>query len=121
MKKIAWKRKITEQCKKIGTYKDAFDPVIDALAATLEQRDKTHEEFINAGGLPVVEYTNKFGATNLAKNPYVVLWDDLNKSALAMWRDLGLTPAGYKKITDEMQTQKKSTALGEVLSRLENS
>ena len=67
-----------------------------------------------------MEYTNSHGATNSAKNPALMLWDELNKSALAYWRDLGLTPAGLKKIDDTaLQTKKKST-IAEVLARIEN-
>ena len=97
MKKTAWKKKIVAQCKAVGTYRDPFASVIETLAATLEQRDLVFEEYIDTGANPVMEYTNKFGATNTTKNPLLVLWDDLNKSALAYWRDLGLTPAGLRK------------------------
>ena len=37
----------------------------------------------------------------MTKNPLLVLWDDLNKSALAYWRELGLTPSSYKKMTGD--------------------
>ena len=54
----------------------------------------------------------------MVKNPLLVLWDDLNKSALAYWRDLGLTPAGLKKLNEKaMQTPKKN-ALNEALKKL---
>ena len=121
MKKAAWKRKITEQCREIGTYKMAFDPVNDTLAQTLEERDKVHEEYIKSGELAVVEYTNKYGATNTTKNPRIVLWDDLNKSALAIWKELGLTPAGYKKITGEGAGKKKGNSLWGKVIQLEGS
>lgn len=121
MKKAAWKRKITEQCREIGTYKMAFDPVIDTLAQTLEERDKVHEEYIKSGEMAVVEYTNKYGATNTTKNPRIVLWDDLNKSALAIWKELGLTPAGYKKITGEGTGKSKGNSLWGKVIQLEGS
>ena len=37
----------------------------------------------------------------MVKNPLLAVWDDLNKTALAYWRELGLTPAAYKKISGE--------------------
>lgn len=55
----------------------------------------------------------------MAKNPLLVMWDDLNKSALAYWRDLGLTPAGLKKI-DEMSLKSKKNPLVEALKELGN-
>ena len=116
--KLKWKRKIIEQCQAVGTYREPFLPVIETLAATLEQRDKTRKEFDESGAQSVVAYTNKFGATNYSKNPLLVLWDELNKSALAYWRDLGLTPAGLKKIDEKAMQPKKRSALAEALSSL---
>ena len=118
MVKSKWKQKIIEQCESVGTYQEAFLPMIEALAGILEQRDKTHAEFTSSGGKSVVTYINKFGAENMTKNPLLVLWDDLNKSALAYWRDLGLTPAGLKKINEAALQPKKKSALAEVLADL---
>ena len=118
MRKTDWKKKIIEQCKNVGTYQDAFLPVIDTLAGILEQRDKTHAEFTGSGGKSVIYYTNKAGAENMTKNPLLIMWDDLNKSALAYWRDLGLTPSGLKKIDEKALKPKKSSALAEALKDL---
>lgn len=38
----------------------------------------------------------------------LVLWDDLNKTALAYWRELGLTPSSYKKLTGTGAKQEES-------------
>lgn len=118
MSKSAWKNKIIEQCKAVGTYKEAFLPVIDTLADTLEQRDKTYKEFKSSGSKPVINHTNRGGSTNATKNPLLVLWDELNKSALAYWRDLGLTPAGLKKIDEKAMQKKKKDGLMEALKEL---
>lgn len=118
MKKADWKKKIIDQCKTVGTYQDAFLPAIETLAGILEQRDRTHAEFTSSGGKSVVTYINKFGAENMTKNPLLVLWDDLNKSALAYWRDLGLTPSGLKKINEAALKPKKTSALAEALRDL---
>ena len=113
-----WRTKITSQCKAVGTYKPAFAPVIETLAQVLSQRDATRKEFEDSGGSSVIEYTNKFGATNYTKNPLLVLWDDLNKSALSYWRDLGLTPAGLKKIDEAALKAKPQSALEKALMEL---
>jgi hypothetical protein len=34
------------------------------------------------------------------------VWQDLNTQALAYWKELGLTPAGLKKIKDMVATSK---------------
>ena len=46
-------------------------------------------------------------------------WMDLNSQALTYWRDLGLTPAGLKKITDENMKEQKGNTLESILSKLE--
>lgn len=112
-----WKQVITDNCKAVGTYKEAFDPTIDTLASVLAQRDKTKAEFRKSGGKSVMEYTNKNGSTNLIKNPLLVLWDDLNKSALSYWRDLGLTPAGLKKLNEDAMKPPKKNALSEAMKK----
>lgn len=118
MDKKGWKKKIIAHCEIIGTYQDAFLPVIETLASTLEQRDKTYKEFQKSGGLSVIQYTNKGGNTNMTKNPLLILWDDLNKSALAYWRDLGLTPAGLKKIDETAVRRKKTSSLADAIKIL---
>ena len=116
MKKAAWKKRIVESCEQAGTYRPYFENVIDPLADILEKRDDTADQYKKTGGVPVIKHTNKGGNANIVKNPMIVLWDDLNKSALAYWRDLGLTPAGLKKIDESAMTTKKRTSLEEVLA-----
>lgn len=118
MRKSAWKKKIIEQCEAVGTYRDAFLPVIDTLADTLAVRDGVYAAFTADGSRAVISYINKAGAENTVKNPLLVQWDDLNKSALAYWRDLGLTPAGLKKIDEKAMQPKKKAGLDKVLMEL---
>ena len=118
MKAQSWKKKIIEACKEAGTYQECFDSVIDSLALILQRRDEADEQFIKLGGAPIIKYTNKGGATNPSKNPALVLWDDLNKSALAYWRDLGLTPAGLRRINEQAMKPKKTDSLTEALLSL---
>ena len=120
MKRGAWKNKITQACKEAGTYQECFDLAIKSLAEILEKRDAALEAYKESGAEPVIVHTNKGGATNMVKNPALVLWDDLNKSALAYWRDLGLTPAGLKKIRGEKSEEKKESALERALRDIGN-
>lgn len=113
-----WKETIRSNCIEVGTYKPAFNTVIDSLAAVLAQRDKTWKEFKKSGGKSVVEHTNKYGAVNLIKNPRLVMWDHLNQSALAYCRDLGLSPAGLKKLHEKALQQPKKNPLAEALKGL---
>ena len=108
MSKTKWKNLIKKQLTALGLQNDAYGSTVESLAAILEQRDKTFEEFQQNGGKSVIEYTNKGGSTNMTKNPLLVLWDDLNKTALAYWRGLGLTPSSYKKLTGTGAKQEES-------------
>lgn len=120
MKKAAWKKKIESACKEADTYQPFFDTIIDTLADIMERRDDIYTQFMELGGKAVIKHTNKGGATNLVKNPMIVIWDDLNKSALTYWRDLGLTPSGLKKITgDAPKKDKKKSALADALAKLD--
>lgn len=119
MKKDAWKRKIKKACEQAGTYRPFFDSVILTLASILEKRDQVEKMYLESGGEPIVRHTNQGGNTNITKNPALILWDDLNKSALAYWRDLGLTPAGLKKIDEGSMKAKKQQGFADVLANLE--
>ena len=118
MKKATWKNRITEACRAAGTYRDFFLPVIDTLAGILEKRDDAQDMFTKSGGNILVKHPNKGGATNIEQNPALRLINDLNRDALAYWRDLGLTPAGLKKIDEEAMKPKKQNTLDKVLMDL---
>lgn len=109
---------ITQACKNVGTYKDDFLPIIESLADIELQRDRTWKEFENSGGQSMVPYTNKNGSENLVKNPLLVLWNEQNKTWLAYRRDLGLTPAGLKKLNEKAMKPVKQSPLAKALKDL---
>lgn len=119
MTAIKWKNLIKRQLSSLGQTEKAYDSVVNTLADILEQRDTVYQQYQDDGCNPVREYTNKGGATNITKNPLLVLWDDLNKSALAYWRELGLTPSSYKKMTGDSPKKEKAGGLAFALQTLE--
>lgn len=121
MTKKKWKNVIKKQMALLDIDIEPYEPAVDTLADILAQRDEIFEEYQAEGGCPVVEHTNKAGATNIAKNPLLVLWDDLNRNALAYWKELGLTPSGYKKLTgDKPQKEKPLSGLAAALASIES-
>ena len=118
MNKAEWFDKIKTACEEARTYKPFFDSVIETLAGILEKRDEALEVFKQTGGNVIVTHTNKGGAKNLVQNPALRLANDLNRDALAYWRDLGLTPSGLKKLNAEV-VEKKSSSLEQLLSKIE--
>lgn len=118
MTKARWKSKIKKACVEVGTYRAVFDPVIMTLAGILEKRDQAEELFEQDGNI-IVNHTNKAGSTNREQNPALRLINDLNRDALVYWRELGLTPAGLKKLNESaLKVEGKGSSLEEVLKKL---
>lgn len=115
-----WKNKIKNACESMGTFRSEYEPRMNTLADILESRDKVYEQFVTSGGNPVINHTNKRGATNLVKNPLMVAWLDLNAQALVYWRELGLTPSGFKKLSDDgkITMKREKTTLGDTISQM---
>ena len=119
MTKLGWKRLIIQNMTNAGVYDEVFDPVIDTLVDILVERDRLYKQYTKEGSHPLVEVTSDRGATNMRKNPLLSSWQDLNKDALQYWRDLGLTPAGLKKINEDAMKSTEVSALDRILSNLE--
>lgn len=120
MDRKGWKNKIKKATNDAGTYQPCFDQAIDTLAGILARRDEAEETFQKLGGQILVTHVNKSGAKNIEQNPALRLINDLNRDALAYWKELGLTPAGLKRI-NEAAMEKKPTggsALETALLRL---
>lgn len=118
MTKKGWKAKIKKACVDAGTYRPFFDSVIDTLAGIMEKRNEAEDAFEKSGGKVVVVHTNKAGEKNLEQNPMLRLINDLNRDALAYWRDLGLTPAGYKKLNADVVQDKTEGSFEKMLSKI---
>lgn len=117
-----WRSKIKKQCEDIGTYKQSYNSVIDALAKILEQRDSALEKFRKDGRQLLCEKTSDRGAVNQTINPLVQLINQLNGTALSYWKELGLTPLAYKKMTTGAaeSTGEKPTGLAAILRSIES-
>lgn len=115
MTKAEWKESITTACKDAGTYQPNFEAIVDTLSDILEQRDKIYEQYVKEGEEAVVIHKSDRGAENRKINPLLTAWDNLNKTALSFWKELGGTPAGLKKLNLE---QKASMGFGQLLEKI---
>lgn len=114
-----WKRKIKEQMQEVGTYAESFEPIILTLADILAERDAVYSKYVKEGSQAMIVKTSDRGARNAAKNPLLVLWEELNRDALSYWKELGLTAASLKRINENaIKSEKRSSALEEALMRL---
>ena len=119
MVKSEWFEVIKSHTIAAGTYQPYFEPVIDTLADILDKRDLALNEFETAGkGKVLVAHTNVGGKKNIEQNPALRLVNDLNRDALAYWRDLGLTPAGLRKLNAEVVQNKNAGNLEKLLAKL---
>ena len=84
----------------------------------LEIRDAAEEQYTAAGSVPVVRHTNKGGATNIVKNPALVIIMEINAQALAYWRELGLTSKAYKAMTGGLTVPEEESSLEQALAEL---
>ena len=118
MTALQWKRKLIQQCKAVDTYQASFSGAISTLSSLLERRDEAYAQFVAEGSRTLVEKTSDRGAVNYVINPLLKLWQDLNRDALAYWRDLGLTPAGYKRLNLEAAQTKSNDGFEKLLGQL---
>lgn len=119
MRASTYKKKIIQDMKSIGTYQPEFEKVVDNLANIYEDMDNAREQFVRSGGSIVVKHTNKNGSTNLVKNPFFHAIESLQNNILLYNRELGLTPAGYRKIKGEAAVpEEKRKGLADLLAEL---
>lgn len=110
--------KIRKACQGVGTYKEEFETLIWRLAETYVRIQRTRQDFQRSGGQVVIKHVNKAGAANAMKNPLLSELDFLQKTALEMERELGLTPASLKKINEAAMTATEEDPLSVALGQL---
>lgn len=115
-----WRAKIKAQCIEMKTYQQSFNSAIDTLAKILEQRDAAQKQFKDEGSQLIFERVSDRGAVNPSINPLVQLIDKLNVTALAYWKELGLTPASFKKMSGSTApAEEKKSGLAAALASIE--
>ena len=119
MKTDTYKKKIIADMKEVGTYKPEFNKTVETLANMYVDLDTARTQFEKSGGNMIVKHTNKSGATNLVKNPFYLIIENLQANILQYNRELGLTPKGLKNINEkEMSTKKKKSKLEAAMEQL---
>lgn len=114
-----YKNNIIKRMKALGVYKPEFLKIVDRTAALYAQRDKIEAQFAASGGDAVIKHTNKAGATNAVKNPFLTARDEVYSQLLAHERELGLTPSALKKINKaSMKPPKATSTLADALKAL---
>ena len=119
MKRAKWEETLKEQIKFDADFIPSFETTIKILAEILEERDNVYTAYQKDGARPVIEFTSDRGAVNPKPNPLLKQWQELNTSALAYLRDLGLTAAGLRKLQGQIpeRKSKKPSKLEEFFAR----
>lgn len=110
--------KIVERMKALSVYREEFLPTIYRLAALYCHRDKIEAQFAASGGNAVIKHTNKAGATNAIKNPFLTARDEVYTQLLAHERELGLTPSALKKLREGGLKESGASPLATALKEL---
>ena len=113
-----YRNEIVKRMKAIGTYREEFEPTVSRTALLYVQCEKIEKQFEESGGNAVVRHTNKAGATNAVKNPYLSARDEVYTQLLNHERELGLTPAALKKMGMTAIVETRTSTLAEALRAL---
>ena len=89
--------------------------VVDGFGSVSVNKD---EQFVKEGSHILVIKTFDRGAQNPIKNPLLGVWKEFNDQAIVYLRELGLSPKGYKAITDEAMKNQHTDALAQALKEL---
>lgn len=103
----------------LGVYRIEFDPAIWALAKIEEEVDAAWNEYEAEGCIRIITTVNKAGAEYRQQNPSYTAWLNLVAECRSQRRELGLTPAGLKKLREDAMKQPKRSALAEALAKLD--
>lgn len=102
MNTAEWEDVLKAQIKFDRDYIPSFETTVQILSEMLAERDRVYKAYVDTGAQPVVNFTSDRGAINLKQNPLLKQWHDLNVAALSYLRDLGLTPAGLRKLQGQL-------------------
>lgn len=103
--------------KRLGIYRPEFDQSIQIYSGLIEQYNDLLRE-LKKSKFKVIEPTTR-NNDSMKKSPLIGVLETLRKDILTYSNCLGLTPVGFKKITDDMKNEnKKLSKLEEALSNL---
>ncbi|MBH0174722.1 P27 family phage terminase small subunit [Fictibacillus sp. 23RED33] len=112
-------KQVIQDMKDVGTYRSQFEATIRTYSEMRFQYDLMMKDFFKEGCKTTEEYTNNAGVTNVRKTATYLAIETIRKDMINHENTLGLTPAGLKRINDEMKTtKKKSSKLASALSDL---
>ena len=86
----------------LGVYRQQFAEAIELTAKLMEDCAKAEKKTKAKDYEPIVTKVNKTGQEYQAKNVWTTMVEQYRKDIIANLAQLGLTPAGLKKLNDEL-------------------
>lgn len=108
------KKSVVEAMQAMNTYKPEFEPIIEIYVGLNNQYKKLQSQFKKTK-YKVEENTGY--SDNSKKSPLVATMENLRKDILKYANELGLTPAGLKRLNEK---SKSKSAGGNFLDSLLN-
>jgi hypothetical protein len=113
-------KQVIEDMKDVGTYRKQFERTVRTYAEMSYDYKLLMRKFEESNDQFIDEYTNKSGATNAMTTAVYSEIKMIRKEMVTYESILGLTPAGLKRINNEMDLKKKKASnLAKALSQLE--
>ena len=112
------RRLIVDRMKALNTYKPQYAALIERTARLYIKLEQLEKQYEKSGMEPFVQYTNKYGATNLVPNPMIKAIEDAYAELIVHERELGLTPAALRKLGDALVQDNKESPLEAAIRKL---
>ena len=100
------KKDVAERMKQLGTYREEYDETIKTYVKISRQLARFERELEKSG---YQYYTTT--AQGIKKHPLIATLESLRRDKLHYENELGLTPAGAKRIKAESGPKKKAGGL----------
>lgn len=109
------KKKVIQNMTELGIYKPEFDTMIGIYVELVKQYNQLEKKF----KISKYEAEEKTGyADNNKKSPIVSSLENLRKDILKYANELGLTPAGLKKINEKELGNKRKSHITEAIKNI---
>lgn len=98
--------RVRQAMQSLGVYRKEFDPIISIYCELISQYEALTKKFVD-GGYEFSEVTS----AGSKKAPIVTTLEGLRRDILTYSSQLGLTPAGLKKLGEESQANSSENPL----------
>ncbi len=96
----------------------SFETCITICAEILEERDRVTAQYIAEGAKPTIDFQTEKKTSNPKINPLLKTMQELNAQALLYLRDLGISPAGRRKLQGQALPEKPRKTESDIMQEI---